>query len=576
MDISLSEITNMIPLVFKSNEKNENQNDNVPAKDSINGKPAEPPRDYFEDIISLGSEQPDAESSTLAGKMPFVENELFPPSSGTAPGSEPTIPLPEDAYTPSLGNNDAGTLPVLEGMYDMSGKKILNNAPKNNMPLPNAVTLQNTASIPLSELKDASLSMLSAYSLIPEENGQPVTLLNNGVLLPPEYAELKETAMQNGGPLPLLTEEFTQATVPLPAGQLLNPSAPISAELVPDNPLVFFSDELINTAAPIVAGELPEPAELIQTPVKPEASLPFTPQKSPLYNLNTRNTQADPLLTALMREDSALGWSEAEAFMEVTGMTQELLPGEKPLIEPRLPNYSAAFSNGVNEEAEPSEILLRNIKLNSGKAFSTSMLEEAASSARAGTLGQGQRLPRELPYSLYLFGNLAPQARKYADEEYEISLLDSDGNKTAAGYLRISDAIKMACIVHNLYYGERVSFVEGIPWYGVYVEYALSHKIISEGDFENYTSFATREEMTYIFANAVPRTELFPRNNLPLPLDVSEFDKFGRSVSILLRAGVLAERASGGNFNPDDNISPTEASIIMGRIVNPALRNVMT
>ncbi len=611
MDISLSEITNLIPLAFKSGEKNEDQSQTIPAKDSINGTPAEPPRDYIEDIISLGSEQPDAQSSTLRGKMPHAaETEVLFPSAGEATSEEPTIPLPKDAYTPSKGNG-SGTVPILEGMYDMSGKKFLNPGQKNSLPLPglpNAPTQPNPGSIPLSELRDAHLNMLPSYSILTPENEPPMTLLNNEVPLSPEYAGLTDNLVQQEVSLPLANGELTGATarfqtggvpnttVPFPTGEVPNTTVsftaeeatnaatlftayevpngfvPIPYDEAPNASIPLPADKLKSAAMPLSTREAAEHPELFTASVNQEASVPLTSgQAAPNSVINTQKAQADPLLTALMQDDSASGLSEA--LLEPSGMAREIITASKPFVETRLPNYSAAFANGVDEEAQPSEILLRNIKLNAGGIFLSPLQKDvAAAYAPVVIRERWQKDKRELPYSLYLFGNAGPEMQRYIDLEYDTPQPDSDVSKKPANCLRISEAIKMASIVHNLYYGQRAAFLEGIPWHGVYVEYALDHRIISEGDFEKYNEFVTRAEMTYIFSNAVSQTELLPRNNLPLPLDVPEDGKYSKNIGILLHAGILAERASGGKFNPDDYITPTEASVIMGRIVNPVLR----
>jgi len=50
------------------------------------------------------------------------------------------------------------------------------------------------------------------------------------------------------------------------------------------------------------------------------------------------------------------------------------------------------------------------------------------------------------------------------------------------------------------YNGESETFTQGIPWYQVYVDYAITNGIVNANDFTEYDRSATRAEMAYIFS----------------------------------------------------------------------------
>ncbi len=182
----------------------------------------------------------------------------------------------------------------------------------------------------------------------------------------------------------------------------------------------------------------------------------------------------------------------------------------------------------------------------------------------------------ELPYSLYVFGHLNAERKDTADEDIEADIYeqqDARGMKTG-DYLRISEAIKMASVLHNLYYGGSGRFPEETPWYTPYVRYAIKNGIINNDEFANYNEYATRAETAYIFSNCVPKAE-FPILNYVSDIpDVLETLAYGASVYLLYRAGVLKKNGGNANFYPERMITKSEAAIIIGRIATPEDRKL--
>jgi hypothetical protein len=181
----------------------------------------------------------------------------------------------------------------------------------------------------------------------------------------------------------------------------------------------------------------------------------------------------------------------------------------------------------------------------------------------------------ELPYALYVFGEVQPKPRLNTKEGDHPPVVNESGRTfrtSPSDYLRLSETVKMACVLHNLYYGGTGLFEQEVPWYGAYVRYAVKNGIIAEDDFADYNDFATRAEAAYIFSNCVPPAEFPVINDIPVLPDVGENSKFAGGIYLLYAAGVLTESSGSGRFYPDSLMTRSEAASIIGRIARPADR----
>jgi hypothetical protein len=185
------------------------------------------------------------------------------------------------------------------------------------------------------------------------------------------------------------------------------------------------------------------------------------------------------------------------------------------------------------------------------------------------------RKVNELPYSLYIFGSVNTD-RKYDSKEDEIAVSDESGKARTGSsqFLRISEVIRMAAVLHNIYYGGSGRFPEDTPWYIPYVRYAIKNGIINNDEFSDYNDYATKAETAYIFSNCVPEAE-FPIINYVSDLkDVTETFGYGDSIYLLYRAGVLRKAGKNASFYPERMITRTEAATIIGRIASPEDRKL--
>ena len=181
-----------------------------------------------------------------------------------------------------------------------------------------------------------------------------------------------------------------------------------------------------------------------------------------------------------------------------------------------------------------------------------------------------------LPYAFAPFGDISSSLRRrvLGEEEPSLPPMEEGGTaaSTSANFLRLSEAIRMACVLHNQYNGSDVRFEIEVPWDGSYVRFATQSGMIRGDEFPNYNAFATRAEAVYLFSRCVPAVALPALRSSPLPSDVRETDWFAEGVARLLRAGVLDCVDRMRCFFPDHLITRSEAALLLGRIATPSDR----
>lgn len=149
----------------------------------------------------------------------------------------------------------------------------------------------------------------------------------------------------------------------------------------------------------------------------------------------------------------------------------------------------------------------------------------------------------------------------------------SDGSFLPEGNVKLSEVIAMAVRLHHIYNGGSGEFTQGPLWYSIYTKYALSNGIIKEGDFLDFDRPATRAEMAYIFASAVPPAALKQINFVTSIPDVNAATAYDEEIFLLYRAGVVTGYAD-RSYQPLASISRSECAAIISRIANKGLRKV--
>ena len=153
---------------------------------------------------------------------------------------------------------------------------------------------------------------------------------------------------------------------------------------------------------------------------------------------------------------------------------------------------------------------------------------------------------------------------------YELGLMvGSAGGFHPSGNLTVTEALVLACRLHSIYYADGESFVQGTPWYLVYMDYADRHGISLPND-RNLNAPATRLEFAEILSAALPQEALQEINSVPdgsIP-DVAD----DPAVYRLYRAGILTGSDESGAFEPDKSIQRSAVAAIVTRMAVPELR----
>ena len=154
-------------------------------------------------------------------------------------------------------------------------------------------------------------------------------------------------------------------------------------------------------------------------------------------------------------------------------------------------------------------------------------------------------------------------------DAYQLGLMDGMGDGTFAPEegLRISEALKLACALRAAYTGDQIpAAAKGKSWYAPYVHYAVSNGMMEIGEFEDYAAYATRAQMAYLFAAALPEDCLTLSDQAALPGDVTDSHRYARQIRLLYQAGVLQGEDSSGAFHGDSGITRAQAAAIISRL----------
>ena len=163
--------------------------------------------------------------------------------------------------------------------------------------------------------------------------------------------------------------------------------------------------------------------------------------------------------------------------------------------------------------------------------------------------------------------------QKVIANAYEYGLMQGSGSTfNPTGNMTLAEAVTIAARVHHIYNGGDGVFIQGNPWYQVYVDYCIANDIIGAGTFSDYSKAATRAEMAYIFSRALPNSEFASQNTVNALPDVNSSTPYYSAILMLYKAGVVAGSDAQGTFNPANNITRAEAAAIISRVILPATR----
>ncbi|MBR5533986.1 MAG: S-layer homology domain-containing protein [Ruminiclostridium sp.] len=141
------------------------------------------------------------------------------------------------------------------------------------------------------------------------------------------------------------------------------------------------------------------------------------------------------------------------------------------------------------------------------------------------------------------------------------------------GNLRLNEAVKIACMVHSIYYGTQEDIQElpgGKDWAKPYFAYAVENGILPEEGLGEETAYATRAQMAYLFAHCLPEEGLMGINPVAAISDVASYEveavQYAQEIFVLYRAGVLTGDAEDHAFRPRDTITRAETAAIVTRL----------
>ena len=167
---------------------------------------------------------------------------------------------------------------------------------------------------------------------------------------------------------------------------------------------------------------------------------------------------------------------------------------------------------------------------------------------------------------------------------YELGLIDGRTEDSFGPDLNITiaETIKLSACLHSIYYNGSANFVQGSPWYQVYVDYAVDNGIMPEymrDASEHADSYITRRGVVMFFSWALP-LEVFPVINCieddAIPDVYTDYYYYDDPIYIFYRAGILTGKDASGTFDPEGYILRSEITTILTRIVDVSLRQTFS
>lgn len=150
----------------------------------------------------------------------------------------------------------------------------------------------------------------------------------------------------------------------------------------------------------------------------------------------------------------------------------------------------------------------------------------------------------------------------------------TDGTFHPIGNITLSEAIKMAAVVHATCNNQTISFSasDGGEWYDAYLNYCVKNRIVSSDEYSSLDAYATRAQIAHIFAKATSDFAVVNDVDYDYIPDVSERSEYADEILALYRAGILTGDERTRAFRPSDTITRAEAAAIISRVALPTMR----
>lgn len=150
----------------------------------------------------------------------------------------------------------------------------------------------------------------------------------------------------------------------------------------------------------------------------------------------------------------------------------------------------------------------------------------------------------------------------------------TDGTFHPIGNITLSEAIKMAAVVHATCNNQTIFFSasDGGKWYDAYLNYCVKNRIVSSDEYSSLDAYATRAQIAHIFAKATSDFAVVNDIDYDYISDVSERSEYADEILALYRAGILTGDERTRAFRPSDTITRAEAAAIISRVALPTTR----
>ena len=150
----------------------------------------------------------------------------------------------------------------------------------------------------------------------------------------------------------------------------------------------------------------------------------------------------------------------------------------------------------------------------------------------------------------------------------------TDGTFHPIGNITLSEAIKMAAVVHATCNNQTISFSasDGGKWYDAYMNYCVKNRIVSSDEYSSLDAYATRAQIAHIFAKATSDFAVVNDIDYDYIPDVSERSEYADEILALYRAGISTGDERTRAFRPSDTITRAEAAAIISRVALPTTR----
>ena len=156
-------------------------------------------------------------------------------------------------------------------------------------------------------------------------------------------------------------------------------------------------------------------------------------------------------------------------------------------------------------------------------------------------------------------------------DELGILLPDSYMRFRPEENMTIGQLIRAAVIINRIYNGYEGLICKNDGQYQAYAKYAEDAGLIIKGEFPDLDRPATRQEMAYVFYNALPLECLEAINQIDSITDMDMSRKYYECALTMARAGVISV-SEGNTFHPEDGATRAQAAAMIEKLVHPGSR----